>query len=113
MITLTGLYLITELPANPWEIVAMIKQILGFFFLIFLAGVCTTLFAYSMHGFAFNFDGSMSKHVVVIPAMFLSVMIIFFSICISELREANENLTTLNKNIVAIYKQNKDHISFK
>lgn len=113
MIALTGTYPITELPANPWEIVAMIRPILGVFFLMFLAGGITLCFGYSMHGFTFNLDGSISKHVVIIPAMFLSAMLIFFTLCISELRDIDENLTTLNKNIVAIYKQNKDHISFK
>lgn len=103
----------------------MIRPILGAFFLVFslvfLAGVVALGFGYSMHGFTFNLDGSISKHVVIIPAMFLSVMLIFFTLCITEMKEANENLTVIaskvnalnqsivavNQNIVAIYKENK------
>ena len=121
MIISTGLCLITELPANPWEIVAMIRPILGVFFLMFLAGGIALCFGYSMHGFAFNLDGSISKHVVIIPAIFFTGMSVFFYMCISELKEANENLTVIaskvntlnqsivavNQNIVAIYKENK------
>ena len=98
-------------------------------FLGFMLFLCLKfLFAFGVFAFfvfwflskSFNRDGSMSQEVVIIPAIIFTGMIVFFHMCISELKEANENLTViaskvhaLNQNIMAIYKQNKDHISFK
>lgn len=79
-----------------------------FFFLkaLFVLGVGVFIASWFLSK-SFNRDGSMSQDVVVIPAIIFTGMIVFFYMCISELKEANENLTTLNKNIVAIYKENK------
>jgi len=118
---LAGIYPIIVLLASPWEIVAMIRKLIGFFFLFLLFSGLTGFFGIQMQSSTFNRDGSISQNVVIIPAVLLSAMFIFFTLCISELKEANENLTVIaskintlnqsivavNQNIVAIYKENK------
>jgi len=99
----------------------MIRKLIGFFFLFLLFAGLTGFFGIQMQSSTFNRDGSISQNVVIIPAVLLSAMFIFFTLCISELKEANENLTVIaskintlnqsivavNQNIVAIYKENK------
>lgn len=90
------------------------RTLLGFFFLCLLFVGLTGFFGVQMQSSTFNRDGSISQNVVIIPAVLFSAMLVFFFLCLTELKEANENLTviaskvnTLNQNIVAIYKENK------
>ena len=97
------------------------RKLIGFFLLCLLFVGLTAFFCVQMQSNTFNRDGSISQNVVIIPAIFFTGMSVFFYMCISELKEANENLTVIaskvntlnqsivavNQNIVAIYKENK------
>ena len=82
------------------------REFLGFMlFFCLKVMLCIGIFAFlaaSFRSHSFNRDGSMSQDVVVIPALIFTGMIVFFYMCVDYLRDINENLTTLNKNIVAI-----------
>ena len=108
------------------------REFLGFMLsfclrFLFIFGVFAFLASWFLST-SFNRDGSMSREVVVIPAIIFTGMIVFFYMCISELKDiaskintlshglvvvnknivvVKESIVDLNQNIVAIYKENK------